>query len=257
MASLTRSEITSSLRAVLEPLPFVRAMWEGGSAAWGRDDAYSDVDLQLLVDDDQVEAAIAVCDDTLARLSPIEIRFEVPQPTWHGHAQVFYRLADAGEYLLVDLAVMKRSSRDLFRERERHGERIILFDEHDEVGGEALDPARHRARLEGRLGVLRQTFPLFQCLARKERLRGNDVAALGFYQSHTLQPLLTLLRIRHCPDRFDFGPKYALFDLPEPVYREVRELSFVASVEELEEKQGRAERLFQDTLRALDEGSQA
>jgi len=30
----------------------------------------------------------------------------------------------------------------------------------------------------------------------------------------TLAPLIELMRIRHCPDRFDFGPRYLDRDLP-------------------------------------------
>jgi len=42
--SVTRSSILSALRAALEPLPFVHAMWEGGAAAFGRVDEWSDGD---------------------------------------------------------------------------------------------------------------------------------------------------------------------------------------------------------------------
>ena len=250
---LARTDIVAALRRAAEPLPFVVAMWEGGSAAWARADALSDLDLQLLVDDDHVGDALRACEDALVALSTIELRFEVPQPTWHGHDQVFYQLADAGEFLLVDLAVMKRSSRNPLSETERHGERQIVFDKTGEAAGTALDPVRHREALDRTLARLRVTFPMFQCLPKKELLRGNEVAALAFYQSHTLQPLLTLLRIRHCPERFDFGPKYARTDLPPAVYEEVRALFFVASAAELGEKRERAEALFWETLRRIDD----
>ena len=44
---LTRAEILVTLRAALEPLPYTHALWEGGAAAFGRVDDWSDIDLQV------------------------------------------------------------------------------------------------------------------------------------------------------------------------------------------------------------------
>ncbi|MBF8284247.1 MAG: Nucleotidyltransferase protein, partial [Anaerolineales bacterium] len=41
---ITRSSILTALRAALEPLPYVHAIWEGGAAAFGRVDEWSDCD---------------------------------------------------------------------------------------------------------------------------------------------------------------------------------------------------------------------
>lgn len=249
---VTRAQITSTIRRAVEPLAFVCAMWEGGSAAWGRDDEWSDIDLQLLVDDAYVEPSIEAVERALSSLSKIDLCFRVPEPTWHGHAQVFYRLEDAGEFLLVDLAVMKRSSPHQLSERERHGERVLFFDKAGEAATTEMDYSSHEARMEKIIARIRVTFPLFQSLARKEALRGNALGALGFCNTHTLHPLLTLLRIRHCPDRFDFGPKYALFDLPADIYAEVCDLAYVGSLDDIEDRCRRAEELFRRTLVDLD-----
>jgi hypothetical protein len=251
---LDRHAILSALYDALEPLAWVVALWEAGSAAWQREDRWSDLDVQILVDDDRVSNAICAVEETLAALSPIEIRFEAPKPTWHGHDQVFYRLRDAGEFRLVDLAVMRRSSPHQLAERERHGERRILFDKTGEARPVSLDRARHDARVAERLAQLRLAFPLFQSLVKKELLRGNPLGALAFYHSHTLQPLLTLLRIRHCPERFDFGPRYAAIDLPPECVRELRSLWFVGDVDEIESRRSAAEARFAETLREIDAG---
>jgi hypothetical protein len=44
-----RARISDALCRVLEPLPEVLAGWEGGSAAFGALDGYSDIDLNYLV----------------------------------------------------------------------------------------------------------------------------------------------------------------------------------------------------------------
>jgi hypothetical protein len=256
VGELGREEILEAVRSALAPHAFVLAMWEAGSAAFGRADRWSDVDLQLLVEDGRADDAIALVEAALRALSPIEIRYPAPKPTWHGHDQVFYRLRDAGLFRLVDLAVMRRSARDKLAERERHGERRIFFDRSGEAAPTALDRAAHGARIAERLAQLRAAFPLFQSLVEKELLRGNEVGAAAFYSSHTVAPLLTLLRIRHCPDRFDFGPRYAQHDLPADVMERVRPLFFVAGSGELRAKQAAAEALFAETLAALDGGGE-
>lgn len=255
MAELGREAIVAAVRTAVQPLSYVIAMWEGGSAAWGRDDLWSDIDLQLLVEDDRVADAIHEVEGTLAALSPIEIRFEAPRPTWHGHDQVFYRLRDAGEHRVVDLAVMRRSAPHRLSERERHGERRIAFDKTGEARATPLDRERHDRRVAERLDQLALAFPLFQSLVKKELLRGNRVGALAFYQSHTLQPLLTLLRIRHCPDRFDFGPRYAALDLSPELMRHLERLWFVGDAAEIESKRAEAEALFFETLATLGRGA--
>ena len=63
--AIGRDEILRVLDRSLSPRPEVQAMWEGGAAALGRLDGYSDVDLQLAVDDAQVDAMWPVIEDTL------------------------------------------------------------------------------------------------------------------------------------------------------------------------------------------------
>ncbi len=257
-----RQDIIAALQAAVEPLPFVTAMWEGGSAAWGRADQWSDLDLQLLVRDNNeqntavqdtaVQNTIEAVDAVLQSSFGIELRFEVPQPTWHGHAQVFYRLRQTSEFLLVDLAVIKQSSPNQFNERQRHGERLLMFDKTGDAVAVDLAPGALDNQIKAAVERIRQTFPLFQMLAAKEVLRGNAVAAVNFYHSHTVAPLLTLLRILHCPERFDFGPKYAQADLPPVVYQEVEQLFFVAGVEDIPARQARARELFDAALAAVD-----
>jgi len=158
--TLDRSRILAVVRHALERQPFVLAMWEGGAAAWARIDTWSDIDLQLLVEDEKVGAAFTLVENALESLSPIELRFAAPRPTWHGHDQLFYRLRDTDENLLVDLAVMKRSSQNQLRERERHGERVIHFDKTGEATPVSLDRQVLRARIEQRLAQLRIAFEM-------------------------------------------------------------------------------------------------
>ncbi len=251
--SLDRSRLVALLRESLEPLPRVLAMWEGGSASWDRLDEWSDLDVLLLVEDDFVEAAFELLEEALSAASPISLRYILPRPTWHGHDQRFYRLRDAGPFLMLDVVVLRRSAQERFLERERHGSPVVYFDRTGEISARPVDHATLHERIHARLEQLRVTFPLFQPLVRKELLRGNDLDALAFYQSQTLAPLLTLLRIRHCPSRFDFGLRYVDRDMPADVATTIRTLWFVSRPGEIEFKQREAVALFDRVLSAIDE----
>ena len=87
--AIGRDEILRVLDRALSPRPEVQAMWEGGAAALGRVDVYSDIDLQVAVDDPQVDAIWPAIESALAAISPIEIKYELPRHTWHVHAQAF------------------------------------------------------------------------------------------------------------------------------------------------------------------------
>jgi hypothetical protein len=153
---------------------------------------------------------------------------------------------------MLDVVVLRRSAPERFLERERHGEPVVYFDKTGDISGRSIDRTTIRERIETRLEQLRVTFPLFQPLVRKELLRGNDLDALAFYQSQTLAPLLTLLRIRHCPARFDFGLRYVDRDLPAELATTVRTLWFVSRPGEIEAKQREAEALFERMLGELE-----
>jgi hypothetical protein len=226
-------------------------MWEGGAAALGRLDGYSDIDLQLAVDDSAVDTVWSELERELAALSPIELKYELPRPTWHGHAQAFYRLRDASPYLLLDLVVMKASAEEKFLTPEIHGRVVVHFDKTGVVAPEPLDRAAHDLRLRGRQSALVATFELFRILTWKEIHRGHDLEALAYYQSFTLRPLVELLRIRHCPERHNFFLRYADHDLPPPVVARLRPLAFIADVESLRSAQEAAERWFTETAAAL------
>lgn len=49
-----------------------------------------------------------------------------------------------------------------------------------------------------------------------------------------------LLRMRHCPERWDFGLRYLDRDLPPAMCDEIRDLVFVRDLKDLGAKHGRA-----------------
>jgi CheY-like chemotaxis protein len=245
---LTKNEITLALSEALEPLDYTHALWEGGAAAFERVDEWSDLDLLLDVEDEHVNDALQAIEKTLQELSPIELKYEVPQPAWHGHAQVFYRLQNTSKYLLLDIAVIKNSNPNKFLQPELHGRAVVHFDKSDVVKAPPLDRKELAARLKDRLAALKVTFELFQILTLKELNRGNLIEALNFYHNFTLKPLVEVLRIPNEPTRHGFYTRYIYYDLPPETIRKLEQLFFVTDGDDLLAKRQEAEEWFYDTL---------
>ena len=247
-----RALILESLVKALEPEAYTLAMFENGSVAWGRGDEWSDTDLNLFVEDDRVEDAFAVIERTLVSLSPIDAKWRVPEPAWHGFSQCFYQLRDAGPYLFVDFSVLRRSHGFKLPEIEPHGFARVLF---DKVGMEPAPPAdveALRKRMRTELENIKARWSMFGIMVEKELKRGRPLDAFHFYQGMVVRPVVVLLGMRYRPFRFDFGMRYLHFDLPESIQKELQEIAFVASPGDLLEKQRRAEALFDRTLAEID-----
>lgn len=256
---IARTDIITALHRALESSPHVHAAWLGGSDATGRTDDLSDIDLLALTDDDRVEETMSLVTRTLESLSPIAATYRVPEPAWHGHSQVFIRLEQASPFHLIDLCAMKRSSESRFLEPERHGKAVVLFDRDGSLAPVPFDRAAHDQRVTARLADLRARFTLFSPFAEKAVRRGDAPEAVHFYSNMTLRMLIDLLRIRYCPDRFDFGPRYLRDDLPAEWFETISRLALAGSLETIAAHNREAQNLFEQVLVELDarSGSEA
>lgn len=250
--TVTREQILNAIRTAVEPLPAALSMYEGGSAAFDRLDELSDIDLGIDVEDGAEEAVFEALEARLEALSPIVARWVLPQPTWHGMSQRFYRLQGAGEHLMVDLCLRPLSRAESFSERERHGVPIVYFDKRELVKARPMDRAALRAKLRERLEQLREQLPFTASLPGKELQRGRITDAFHFYVGLNLRPLVEVLRIRYCPFRYDYGMRYLEFDLPATVATKVQELCLAGDREDLAAKHDRCRRWLEQELRDLD-----
>ena len=250
---VTREEILRGLARALEPLSYVDAMWEGGAAAYDRLDAWSDIDLYLVVADDHVAEAFRAVEDALTALSPIRRKYEPAWPAESGIAQAFYRLERTNEYLLVDLAVLKRSAPDKFLEPEVHGRAIFAFNKEGAVTVRPLDVDALVRRLLERLERLGARIALFGPFVSKELHRRNGLGALEAYQRIVLDSLAQALQIRYAPTHHGFNVRYARYDLPPQVVDKLESLSYVTSRDDIPEKCRVALEWFRETVAGMTE----
>ncbi len=246
----SREQIISVLRAAFEPLDACRAVWLGGSDATGRSDELSDVDIQALVRDDAVESIFAAAEAALSGLAPIAHRYRVPEPSWHGHSQCFYALRGLPPEWMVDLTVMKASAPPAMRfmEPERHGRPVVLFDKDAALVPVPLDRAAHETKIQAKLTELRARVPVLAPLVLKAVRRGNAPEAAAMYHGIVLRGLVDLLRILHCPDRYDFGLRYIRADLPIGVAAAVERLALPGTLEQVAASTREALEIFERTM---------
>lgn len=245
-----RARISSAVTEALRPLPAVFAGWEGGSAAFGVVDAYSDIDLEYLVADDaSFEVLYGSAERAIEAVSPITA----------SHAPLkgrYYKLKDGGDFLLVDLIFFRIGDPDHHLDIERHGEKLPLFDKGNWLRASPLDKGALATQRDQRYRELQTWFPMSQVFVRKAILRGQHVEAVNAFWACTLKPLAELLRMRYCPARWDFGVRYLDRDLPPAVYDQLRDLVFVRDLEDLEAKLARARAWGDALMRELDSVAQ-
>ncbi len=256
----THSDILAALLAALADASL--AIWEGGSAANGRSDELSDVDLHVIVADEHVEEAFCVAQAALEVLGTLDTPYRLSEPTWHGHSQCFHHIEGTPPTLLVDLVVMRESAPDHFLDPERHGHGVVHLDRGGYTRAPVFDAAAHRERMVAAREDIASRARMFGAFVDKELRRGRTIDAISFYHSLTLRPLLMALGMIHRPLTFDFG-RYAHEDLPEEVLSRLAPLYYVADPAELALKQAQAhawllellgsELLGEDALRTLSE----
>jgi hypothetical protein len=226
-----RDSICAAVSTALQPRLEVLAGWEGGSAAFGAVDTYSDIDLHFLVTDDvSLDELYGVAEEALNRISPIAISHNSPPGR-------YYKLRDGNEFLLIDLCFVRVASPDHFLDVDRHGIACRLFDKAEWLSAKAVVPDQTLAQ-QRRYSDLKGWFPESQSFVRKELLRRHQADAMAAFWVYTIRPLADLLRMRYCPARWDFGMRYLERDLPAAVYARFCKLLFIPDLADLEHRFG-------------------
>lgn len=246
--NLTREIVVNTLVDALKPLEYIEAFWEAGAAAFGRIDDWSDIDLYLIVDETKVDEAFLAVEKALRSLSPIRQKYEVKQLPWPSVFQAFYRLENASEYMLIDLAIMTSNSPEKFLEPETHGRAVFYFNKTDNAELPKLDREALVGKLQESLERLRVRFDMFNIFVQKEINRGNWLEAIDLYHGVTLTSLVETLRIRYKPVHYDFKMRYVHYELPSGVIKRLERLYFIEDLEELQVKYHEATEWFRKAI---------
>ncbi len=244
-----RHQITQAISHALQPMACVLAVWKGGSAAFNTEDAYSDIDLNVLLDDASPEEPVyAAVQSALGAISPVVATH--PQPPGR-----YFKLQDGGDHLLVDVCLYRPQNLPECLNTARHGAILPLFDKGQWLQTPPSTQAAQDAARTQRLRQHQQWFSISQTFVRKAIARGRHIEALASFWGYTLKPLVELLRMQHCPARWDFGMRYLDRDLPAPVYAKLQDLIFVQDPQNLPQHHAQAIQWAEQLLQDLDDGT--
>ena len=122
----------------------------------------------------------------------------------------------------------------MFLESERHGHPMLIL---DDVGvttsAPAFDRDAHVRRMSSRCAELDARFHLFRTLVVRAIDRGHVAEASARYLMMVLLPYVERARMAHCPDRYDFGPRYLDRDLPDSLRDQIEAWSCWRDLDEL------------------------
>jgi predicted nucleotidyltransferase len=247
---LSREAILKTLRQALEPQKNILAMWEGGAAAFGRTDRWSDIDLMVAAKDGQAARAAQEVEAILKKLSPLTAKLSASHPNWPDMIHTFYKLALADEFLLVDVGVMPKSSQDKLLETEIHGKALVHFDKAGVCVSPRLDRKKFLAGMKERKARLINMFELFSNYVAKELNRKNYIEAQYNYFM-TLNMLVEALRMKHGPFHYDFRGRYLHYELPPREAAKLQTLFYTKDPADLGRKDARARRWFTEVIKTV------
>lgn len=240
---------TASLQTLVDALKKqsnVVAAWEGGSAATGRLDQYSDIDLNMWLSDENDDVVWETIDQVVAQIFTVDRKWIVDSPI-KGFSQRFYIPKNPQNFFFLDIGLFKKSAPDLFLDQERHGHAQFLFDKSGTLKVLDLNRKEFDQKLEKRLEQLENQFAVYKIVTLKEIRRDHPIDAFGFYQA-CLRLLNEALGIRYRRYKYDFGFRYQKFDFPEDIQKQVQELIYVGDFSELENRLEKVERLLNKAL---------
>jgi predicted nucleotidyltransferase len=229
-ADLTRyDDWLAWLRERAEADPELRVVFIGGSAVTGGYDEHSDLDVEVLATPGRAVAAYHRLLEAALEHFEVHQVWELPEATWPDGRQAFLNLTpDAGDMSrptrIVDLHVSDLADEHRLVDERRHGVPYVVHDpaglvelRHDDE--EQMEASRREAVEQA--AMRRQTA---EWLVNRAIARGDEVEAVAFHLGYGVNPLVRLLRIRHCPARHDFGLRYLGTDLPSGYAARVRAL---------------------------------
>jgi len=227
-------ELKCKLKELLQNRPEVLAAWEGGSAATGFLDEYSDLDLGIVTDKAMADELFGLMEEFFDANYGIKARFRMPEPAWHGMSQCFYLLDKLPPLFYCDIAIVAQDNPHKFTEPDRHGNAVIWFDKEgiyksDPTPKEELDAIANRVYRMATDTAFLGTIELQKALARK-----NWMAAHMNYVTFVFRHLVPLLNLKYRPAKADFGIRYAERDYPAREAEKLANLLKNKSIQDIE-----------------------
>ena len=213
--------------------PKIVALWEGGSAATGSTDQYSDIDLFALCACETDEAF-----DLMESVMP-PITHRYIKPAGPDLRQRIYFHDGAPQYFFADVGVLSENSREALNECmviERHGKPIVFFDNKGLIKPHPVNKIEWQEKLEHRVKELENAFPIYILQVLKPLDRHQNTEAFAFFYHGLLRRLVELMGIRFRPYRYDFELRYLERDFPQKEQQSIHEYMKYVDPDDLRKK---------------------
>lgn len=232
--------LKEKLKGLLYGKEAVLAAWEGGSAATGYLDDYSDLDLGIVTDTDSANEIFMLLEDFFTANYGIKEKFRMPEPAWHGMSQCFYLLDKLPPMFYCDIAIVHRDNPHKFTEPDRHGHAVIWFDKSGVYKADPTPREELEAIADRAVKMATDTAFLGIIELQKALARENWIAAQMNYITFIYRHLVPLLNVKYRPAKADFGIRYADRDYPKEAADKLAELLKIQSVDDIKANFARA-----------------
>ncbi|HQO09170.1 MAG TPA: nucleotidyltransferase domain-containing protein [Clostridiales bacterium] len=230
----TREQVAEEIKSLIIKDRKIIAAWEGGSAATGYLDEYSDLDLAIVCEDDHVEKVFKKLEKLIDEKYGIERKYRVPEPAWHGFSQCFYKVGNVPELYYLDIAVIKKSLPDKFTERDRHGDSVVWFEKEKMIDPTPTPEKKVIEKGKKYFRYIADSDFLMEIELKKAIARKNFTEAFPAYMRLISSNLGILLNLKYRPCKVDFGLRYAYRDFPNKEVKLIEESFKASSIEEIE-----------------------
>ena len=225
-------KIVGELKKVLEPKTSVHAMWIAGSIAEGYNDALSDVDIWLDIDDGEDQSVFDSTEKFLQTKGELDVNFgEGPTPPF---SHQIYHLANMDPLHFIEVTLHSHSHKFGLFDSLRKVK--ILFDKDSSTKFEPFDKLSYDKMLKDRKKFLLEKIELGELSVKKELLRKQFLDAMHNYQFWLVEPIIELARIKYAPLKVTYGLKHGSRDLPEDTVKEIESLYIIKSLDNLSNK---------------------
>jgi hypothetical protein len=232
----TKKQISNELKELLFANENVIAAWEGGSAATGFEDEFSDLDLAIICNDSAVEKIFGEINKWLEENFGIINKFRVPEPAWHGFSQCYYQIAQVPFLFYLDIAVIKQSLPDKFTESDRHGKAVVWFEKEKILDSTPTEPEKVEQKAKQYYKFATQSDFLTIMEIQKAIARNRYSEAIPVYFQFISRNLAILLNLKYRPAKVDFWLRYGYRDYEKTDFEFIEFLMKVSSIKELEDK---------------------
>jgi hypothetical protein len=208
----------------------VLALWECGSAAFGRTDEFSDIDLGAMVAAGSTESVVGELMAAISEIAPITQAGRVKGDNW---VQRFWQLQGAPAYNYIDLTLWEATPEGVTIDPRVCNPPIVHFDRGGGLHLVAESAQQRTQRVVKAIDWAAGCCAIHPVMVEKHILRGNVLQAYGEYQRSMIRPLIELLRAKHCPQRSSWHTTYISWDLPAEVNERLKPLVLVSDAQEM------------------------